>query len=342
MSSALRGLIFYLLGTFSAIAHAAPTLINGAGSTFAAPLYSKWAAEYRQVDPDVEINYQSIGSGGGIRQFIAGTIDFGATDDPMKDEEIKQAKGVVYHVPTAIGGVVITYNIPGLLLREGEHLRLTGEVLADIFLGRISKWDDAKIKALNPNLKLPPQFIVVATRADGSGTTAVFTEYLASAHKEWKSVVGKGKSVKFPTGLAGKGNEGVTGLVRQNPGAIGYVELTFAIVNKLSIAAIKNPTGEFIFPTLESLTAAATTKGIGQNLQVSLLNSSVKGAYPLAALTYLLINKNMSAEKAVKFQGFLNWAMTKGQEIAPSLHYAPLPDALLKKVKPVLTSLTSP
>lgn len=322
---------------------AAPTLINGAGSTFAAPLYSKWASEYRQADESVEINYQAIGSGGGIRQFTAGTIDFGATDDPMKDEEIKQVKGTMFHLPTAIGGVVITFNVPGLEVTDTKPLRLTGEVLAEIFLGKISKWDDAKIKTLNPGVKLPPQIIVVATRADGSGTTAVITDYLSQAHPEWKSKVGQGKAVKFPTGLGGKGNEGVTGLVRQNPGAIGYVELTYAKVNKLPMAAIKNPAGEFVSPTLESLTAAAATlKTVPADLRITLLNAPGKTAYPIAAATYLLLNKNMNAAKAPKMIGFLNWALSKGQQVAPTLNYAPLPDALLKRAQSVVTQMSAP
>lgn len=326
---------FKIMGIFSALflainAMAAPTLINGAGSTFAAPLYAKWVAEYKQIDSSVEINYQAIGSGGGIRQFLAGTIDFGATDDPMNDKEIKEAKSPMLHVPTAIGGVAITYNIPGV----PKGLKLTGELLAEIYLGTITKWDDAKIKALNPEAKLPSQFIVVASRADGSGTTAVFTEYLSGASKDWKDKVGKGKAIKFPTGLGGKGNEGITGLVRQNPGAIGYVELTYAMVNNLALASIKNPAGEFVEPSLASLTAAAgSVKTVPADLRLSLLNAPGKTAYPISAFTYLLVSQKMDANKGPKMIGFLKWALDKGQTVAATIHYAPLPDVVLKRTK---------
>ncbi|MGE0762194.1 MAG: phosphate ABC transporter substrate-binding protein PstS [Bdellovibrionales bacterium] len=320
----------------------APILVNGAGSTFAAPLYAKWAAEYRQLDPSIEINYQSIGSGGGVRQFIAGTVDFGATDDPMNDDEVKQVKGAMFHLPTAIGGVVITFNIPGLEVTEAKPLRLTAEVVAEIFMGKITKWDDAKIKTLNPALKLPAQFIVVASRADGSGTTAVFTQYLSDNSAEWKAKVGNGKAIKFPTGLGGKGNEGVTGLVRQNPGAIGYVELTYAKVNKLPMAAIKNAAGEFVAPSLESLTAAAANmKSVPADLRLSMRNTTGKTSYPIAAFTYLLVNQNMSANKSGKFVEFLNWALDKGQTVAPTLNYAPLPEAVLRRAKQVVAGMSA-
>lgn len=317
--------LLVLTGSF---ANAAPTLINGAGSTFAAPLYAKWIAEYRAIDTSVEINYQAIGSGGGVRQFIAGTLDFGASDDPMKEEEVKQVKGGVAHLPMAIGAVVITYNIPGVT----AGIKLTPEVVADIYLGKITKWDDAKIKSLNPEEKLPPQFIITAFRADGSGTTAVFTEYLASQSQEFLAKIGKGKSVKFPTGLGGKGNEGVTGLVRQNPGAIGYVEMTYAKVNNLPIASIKNKSGQFIEPGVDSVVAAAA--GINPptgDLKMSIMNSSAKTAYPIASYTYVLLNPGMPAEKAAKLYGFLKWALGPGQDKAASLHYGPLPESVKKR-----------
>ena len=323
---------------FTINAWAAPTLINGAGSTFAAPLYAKWVAEYKQIDPQVEINYQAIGSGGGIRQFIAGTVDFGATDDPMKKDEIEQVKGGVYHLPTAIGGIAITYNVPGVT----KTLKLTAEVIADIYLSKITKWDDAKIKALNPGITLPPQFIVVAYRADGSGTTAVFTEYLSGASAEWLGKAGKGKSIKFPTGLGGKGNEGVTGLVRQNPGAIGYVELTYAKVNNLTMAAIKNPAGQFVEPSLDSLTAAAASvKNVPADLRLSLLNAPGKTAYPISVFTYLLVSQKMDNNKGPKLVGFLNWALDKGQTVASTINYAPLPEVVLRRAKQVVGMMST-
>jgi phosphate transport system substrate-binding protein len=303
---------------------AAPTLISGAGATFPAPLYAKWAAEFKTIDPSVEINYQSIGSGGGVRQFIAGTTDFGATDDPMKDDEIKQVKGSVVHVPMAIGAVVVTYNIPGVT----KALKLTPELIADMFMGKITKWDDPKIKALNPDAKLPASSIVPAFRSDGSGTTAVFTEYLATHSQEWTGKVGKGKSVKFAVGLGGKGNEGVTGLVRQNPGAIGYIEMTFAKVNNLPMAAIKNKAGQFVEPSADSILAAASgAKPAGADLRVSILNAAGKTAYPVASFTYLLINRQMDAAKYGKIKEFVKWALGPGQDRATVLHYGTVPDS---------------
>ena len=236
-------------------AHGAPMLLNAAGATFPAPLYAKWFSDYRQVDPSVEVNYQAIGSGGGVRQFIAGTTDFGASDDPMKDSEMKEVKGGMLHIPTVIGGVVMTYNIAGVK----TSLHFSPEVIADIYMGKITKWNDPMIMALNKGVHLPSQNIIVCYRADGSGTTAIFTGYLASHSNHWMQSVGAGKAVKFPTGLGGKGNDGVTGLVRQNPGAIGYVEMTYAMINHLPMAGIKNSRGQIIAPTLEALTAACVS-----------------------------------------------------------------------------------
>ncbi len=332
----ITGFMCVALSLVAYAASAAPTLINGAGSTFAAPLYSKWIAEYRSIDKSVEINYQSIGSGGGVRQFIAGTTDFGASDDPMKDEEIKQLKGPMVHIPTALGAVVITYNIPGVT----QSLKLTPELIAEIFLGKVTKWDDAKIKALNPGLTLPSQMIVVAFRADGSGTTAVFTEFMAAKSPEWLAKVGKGKSVKFPTGLGGKGNEGVTGLVRQNPGAIGYVEMAYARVNNLPMASIKNKSGQFVTPSLESVTAAAASlKAIPADLRMSVLDAAGKETYPISAFTYMLVSKQMDSTKGPAFLSFLRWALDKGQDLAQGLSYAPLPKAVQEKAKQALAGI---
>lgn len=322
-----KGISLMIASALLSSAQAAPTLINGAGSTFAAPLYSKWIVEYRSKDPSVEINYQSIGSGGGIRQFIAGTTDFGATDDPMKDNEIKQARNGAIHLPTAIGAVAITYNLKGV-----NGLRLSPEVIADIYSGKVTKWNDERIKKLNPKENLPNQFIVVCHRADGSGTTAVFTEYLSQVTPDWKSKIGHGKSVKFPTGLGGKGSEGVTGLVKQNPGAIGYVEMTFARVNKLPMAAIRNKSNQFVEPTLESVSAAMKSlKSISADLRLKFLNAPGKEAYPIAAPTYIVVPQEMPAEKGEKIVNFLKWALTDGQKLATELEYGALPAGVAQK-----------
>lgn len=340
---ASRGLATWILAlgvlTMTGNIWATPLLINGAGSTFAAPLYSKWIAEYRSVDSSVEVNYQAIGSGGGVRQFIAGTTDFGASDDPMKDDEIKQLAGPMIHVPMAIGAVVITYNLPAAT----KPLRFTGEVLSEIFLGKITKWNDPKIRVLNSEVKLPEQPIVVAFRADGSGTTAVFTEYLSSQSKEFETTVGKGKSVKFPAGLGGKGNEGVTGLVRQNPGAIGYVEMTYAKVNNLPMAAIKNKAGQFVEPSLASLKdAAGSVKAVPADLRLSILNAPGKAAYPIASFTYLLLRKDLDPAKGPKLKAFVQWALDTGQSFAEGLNYGILPDVVLVKAKQAVNAVKSP
>ncbi|MCB9084226.1 MAG: phosphate ABC transporter substrate-binding protein PstS [Bdellovibrionaceae bacterium] len=312
-------------------AFAAPVLVNGAGATFPYPLYAKWFSTYRQVDPTVEINYQSIGSGGGIRQFLAGTTDFGASDAPMKDSDLAKAKTPILHIPTTLGAVAVTYNVPGL----NQSLNVTSDVLARIFMGEIKKWDDEAIQKLNPKAKLPKnQFIVVCYRSDGSGTTSIFTDYLAKVSPEWKSQVGQGKSVKWPTGLGGKGNEGVTGLVKQNPGAIGYVEMTYASTNKLPVFAIQNKKGEFISPSVAavSLAAAGALETMPDDYRVSITDAAGKGTYPIAAFTYLLVHQQMENPKGEKLVKFLRWAMDQGQRFAPDLNYAPLPKSLISKV----------
>lgn len=324
----LVGALLILAGSAAA---ESPLLINGAGATFPYPLYAKWFSVYREVDKSVEINYQSIGSGGGIRQFLAGTTDFGASDAPMSDEEMAQAKGGTFHIPTVLGAVAITYNIPGFK----ESLNLNQEVLAKIFMGEIKKWDDEAIMKLNPKVQLPKnQYIVVCYRSDGSGTTSVFTDYLAKVSPEWKQKVGAGKSVKWPTGLGGKGNEGVTGLVKQNPGAIGYVEMTFASTNKLPMAALKNKQGEFVAPTVSavSLAAAGALGKMPADYRVSITDAEGKGVYPISAFTYLLVNQQMANPKGEKIVKFLKWSMADGQSFAAQLNYAPLPKALVSKV----------
>src|SRR5262245_58746538 len=247
----------------------AQMLMNGAGATFPYPIYSKWFDEYTRVDPEVRFNYQSIGSGGGIRQITERTVDFGATDGPMNDEQLKKAPGELFHIPTVLGSVVATYNLPG-----SPQLRFTGELLADIFLGKITKWDDERIKALNPSAALPSQPIVVVHRSDGSGTTYIWVDFLSKVSKEWEQKVGRGTSVNWPVGLGGKGNEGVAGQVKNAPGALGYVELAYAITNKLPAGAIKNPAGKFVEATIESTSAAAgAVSNMPDDFRVSLTNA---------------------------------------------------------------------
>ena len=303
--------------------------LTGAGATFPYPLYSKWFSDYA-ARTNVKINYQSIGSGGGIRQLIEGTVDFGASDSPMSDEEMAKAKGgPVLHVPTVMGADVITYNVEGL----SHPLNLTGEVIANIFLGHIKKWNDARIAALNGDAKLPNQDILVVHRSDGSGTTYIFTDYLSAVSPAWKSGPGRGKEVQWPTGLGAKGNEGVAGQVKQTPGAIGYTELAYAKQNRLAYAAVKNAAGEFVLPTLESITAAAagtlTTLPENTDYRVSIVNPPGAGAYPIASFTWILIYQNQpDAEKGRKVVEFLRWALREGDAAATALDYAPLPAQL--------------
>jgi len=300
--------------------------LTGAGATFPYPLYSKWFSDYA-ARTNVKINYQSIGSGGGIRQLIEGTVDFGASDSPMTDEEMGKAKGgPVLHIPTVMGADVITYNVEGL----SRPLNLTGPVIADIFLGRIKKWNDARIAALNGDATLPNQDILVVHRSDGSGTTYIFTDYLSAVSPAWKNGPGRGKEVQWPAGLGAKGNEGVAGQVKQTPGAIGYVELAYAKQNRLAYAAVQNSAGEFALPTIESITAAAA--GVMARLpensdyRISIVNPPGAGAYPIASFTWILIYQNQpDAEKGRKLIDFLRWSLREGDGSASALDYAPLP-----------------
>lgn len=303
--------------------------INGAGATFPYPLYSKWFSEYGKQNTEVQINYQSIGSGGGIRQFLDRTIDFGASDTPMTDEQLAKSTIPIIHIPTVMGAVVIAYNLPGV-----NELKLTPELVANIFLGKVPKWSDPAIKALNPALGSDSSIIVVH-RSDGSGTTAIFSDYLCKVSNDWKTKVGQGTALNWPTGLGGKGNEGVTGLVKQTPGSLGYVELVYAETNKLAIATLKNKAGEFVRPTLQSITkAAASLKDMPNDFRMSITDPDGKDAYPIAGLTYLLVYKVMpDPVKAAGLVRFLKWSMDEGQKLAPRLLYAPLPNLLLKKVK---------
>ena len=312
---------------FSANA-SAQMMINGAGATFPYPIYSKWFDEYAKVDPSVRFNYQSIGSGGGQKQILAQTVDFGASDGPMSDENLAKAPGKILHIPTVAGAVVMTYNVPG-----NPSLKLDGETIADIFLGKIKKWNDPKIAASNPGAKLPDNEIVVVHRSDGSGTTFIFTDYLSKVSGEWKQKAGNNTSVNWPTGIGGKGNEGVSGQVKQTPGAIGYVELIYALQNKMPYADLKNAAGEFVKPTIESVTAALATAEIPDDFRFSMTNAPGKEAYPIAGATWLLVyQQQKDAAKGKKLVEFLKWAAKDGEKMAKDLQYAPLPDTLQQRV----------
>ncbi|MBC7693689.1 MAG: phosphate ABC transporter substrate-binding protein PstS [Methylotenera sp.] len=321
------------LGMNGNVAAAAVQTINGAGATFPYPLYSKWFSEYRKVDPSLEINYQSIGSGGGVRQLLEKTIDFGASDAPMTAEQMAKTQLPILHIPTVLGAVAITYHLPGF---KGD-LRLSSEVLAELFLGKITKWNDPKLKALNPSLaaSLPDTFVMVAHRSDGSGTSAIFTDYLSKVSPEWKSKVGAGTALKWPVGLGGKGNEGVTGLIKQTPGGLGYVELVYAETNHLPVARLKNRSGVFVAPSPHSVSAAAAAEAANmpKDFRVSITDAQGKDSYPISAFTYLLVYQRMKATQAPQFRKFLDWALTDGQKLAQPLSYAPLPAELVKKVK---------
>jgi phosphate transport system substrate-binding protein len=309
----------------------AQSTLNGAGATFPYPIYSKWFSEYHKAHSDVQVNYQSIGSGGGIRQVLAGTVDFGASDGPMTDEQLGQAKVKILHVPTVLGAVVPAYNIPGVI---GE-VKFTPEALAGIFLGKITTWNDKALTAANPGVNFPNQAIVVIHRSDGSGTSYIFTDYLSKVSADWKNGPGKGTSVKWPVGLGGKGNEGVAGMIRQMEGSIGYVELIYALQNKITYGSMKNPAGEFVKASLESVTtAAASVKSMPADFRVSITNAPGKGAYPISSFTWLLIpTRSQDPNKGKILTDLLNWCETDGQKLAADLSYAPLPDTVVAKVK---------
>jgi len=309
----------------------AQSTLNGAGATFPYPIYSKWFSEYHKAHSDVQVNYQSIGSGGGIRQVLAGTVDFGASDGPMTDEQLGQAKVKILHIPTVLGAVVPAYNIPGV---SGE-VKFTPEALAGIFLGKITTWNDKALTAANPGVNFPNQAIVVIHRSDGSGTSYIFTDYLSKVSADWKNGPGKGTSVKWPVGLGGKGNEGVAGMIRQMEGSIGYVELIYALQNKITYGSMKNPAGEFVKASLESVTtAAASVKSMPADFRVSITNAPGKGAYPISSFTWLLIpTRSQDPNKGKILTDLLNWCETDGQKLAADLSYAPLPDTVVAKVK---------
>ncbi len=315
--------------------------LNGAGASFPAPIYQKWFTEYSNAHKGVQINYQSLGSGAGIRQVIAGTVDFGASDGPMTDEQLAQAQaaqGKVLHIPTVLGAVVPAYNIPGVK----QEIKFTPEVLAGIFLGKINSWDDPSITAANPGVRFPKKEIIVVHRADGSGTTYIFTDYLSKVSPAWNSQVGRGTSVKWPVGLAGKGNEGVAGQVRQIDGSIGYVELIYAVQNNISYGLVKNKSGNYIKATLESVTAAAAAAAANMpaDYRVSITDPAGKSAYPIASFTWLLIpQQSRDANKGRVLRDFCNWMLKEGQTEVGALSYAPLPKEVIKKLKVTIVDI---
>ena len=306
----------------------AQMMINGAGATFPYPIYSKWFDAYTKVDPSVRFNYQSIGSGGGQKQIMAQTVDFGASDGPMSDDNLSKAPGKLLHIPTVAGADVVAYNLPG-----NPALKLDADTIAAIFLGEIKKWNDPKIAALNPGVTLPDQEIVVVHRSDGSGTTYIWTDYLSKISPEWKAKVGTNTSVNWPTGIGGKGNEGVAGQIKQTPGALGYVELIYAIQNKMAYADVKNAAGKFVKASLESITAAMATAQIPDDFRFSITNASGEAAYPICGATWLLVyEQQQDATKGKKLVEFLKWAQKDGEKMAKDLDYAPLPESLQARV----------
>jgi len=303
--------------------------INGAGATFPAPIYTKWFSEYNKLHPNVEINYQPLGSGAGIRQITNQTVFFGASDGPMSDEQLKAAPDHIFHFPTVLGAVVPVYNIPGVK----ADLKFTGPVLADIYLGKITKWNDPAIKKLNPGVNLPATDINVVHRSDASGTTFIFTDFLSKISPEWKSKVGVNTSVNWPTGVGGKGSEGVTGVVTQSPGSISYVELVYALQNKISYGSVQNAAGEFLKGSVQSVTAAAAAAAptMPADFRVSITNAPGKGAYPISSFTWLLLYENPKNKAQAKaMNDFVKWAITDGQKYATDLGYAPLPANVVK------------
>lgn len=299
--------------------------INGAGASFPYAIYSKWFSEYSKANNDVQFNYQPIGSGGGIRQLIKQTVDFGASDAPMKNKDKKKAAWKVMHVPTVLGAVAVSYNqkeIPA-------GLKLDGTTLADIFLGKINKWNHADIKKLNPSVNLPNKDILVVRRADGSGTTKVFADFLSDVSSQWKDQIGTGKSLRWPVGIGAKGNDGVTALIEQTEGAIGYIDLAHAQKNNLKTIALKNKANEYIAPTVDSISAsAANLKTNGTDFTASIVNATGKGVYPISAFTYILLPIRDKDNKLTAIHNFINWALTDGQGYAAGLYYAPLPKSL--------------
>jgi phosphate transport system substrate-binding protein len=328
----MRKIVLLLVCVLLALPVLGQTTLNGAGATFPNPMYSKWFSEYHKIHSDVQVNYQPIGSGGGIRQVTAGTVDFGASDMPMTDKQLQEAKALnILNIPTVLGAVVPAYNIPGV---SGE-VKFTPDALAGIFLGKISKWNDKAITLANPGVNFPDKEIIVVHRSDGSGTTFIWTDYLAKISPEWKGQVGSDTSVKWPVGLGQKGNEGVAGSLRQMSGAIGYVELIYAVQNNIPYGSVRNAAGVFVKASLEGVTAAAASAPkMPADFRVSITNAPGKDAYPISSFTWLLIPaQSKDATKGKILSEFLNWMVTDGQKMTSALAYAPLPGNVAAKVK---------
>lgn len=334
-----------ILGTLLSLGTQAQAQVklNGAGATFPYIIYSKWFDLYHKKT-GIQFNYQAIGSGGGIRQVTEGTVDFGASDAFLSNKQlsdIKKKRGTaVLHIPTVMGAVVISYNLPSV----GSGLRLTPDVLADIFLGKIKMWNDSRIKKINKGKKLPSRAILVVHRSDGSGTTNIFTDYLSKVSKTWNKKVGVGKAVNWPIGLGGKGNDGVAGLVKQTEGAIGYVELAYAVQNKLSYASLKNKAGKYVKPTFKAVSAAAAgfVKDMPSDLRVSIVNAGGKDSYPIAGLTWLLIYQDMKDKRKAKaLKDFVTWALDEGESYAEDLYYAPLPKEIVAMCKKQVAKIST-
>jgi phosphate transport system substrate-binding protein len=340
----MKSIFLFLLGlTAFGLPAMAQLKLNGAGATFPYVIYSKWFDVYSKKS-GAQFNYQSIGSGGGIKQVTEGTVDFGATDAFLSDQQLADVrakqKSEVLHIPTVMGAVVVVYNVPEV----GAGLRLTPDVIAGIFLGEIVKWNDPRLVAINPNKTLPDLAIIVARRSDGSGTTNIFTDYLAKVSKTWAEKVGKGTAVNWPVGMGGKGNEGVAGIVKQAPGSIGYVELAYAVKNRLEYARVQNKAGNYVEPTFKAVSAAAAaaSKNMPQDLRVMITDADGKDAYPISAFTWMLVYNTMKdKEKAKALVGFLRWAMTDGQQYAEDLYYAPLPKEVLKICEKNINSIST-
>ncbi len=333
-SFVFKGLFISMIGAQALSLQAAESKTNailGAGATFPAPLYQKWFLEYKKENPSVEITYNPIGSGGGIKNLKEQTVDFGASDAPMSDEELKTSKKSILHIPTVMGAVVVSQNLGEMK----TPLKFTGETLAAIFLGTITKWNDPKIAATNSGVKLPDQDIVVVYRADSSGTTNIFTEFLSKVNADWKAKVGSGKSVKWPIGQGNKGNEGVASVIKNTPGAIGYIELVYAEQEHMTADEIQNKAGKFVKPSIKSVSeaAAGAVNTMPEDFRVSITNADGAASYPISAFTYILVYQEMGKEKGTEMVKLLNWMMDKGQAQAPSLFYAPLPKPVLAKAK---------
>lgn len=314
----------------------AQTKINAAGATFPDPIYEKWFSDYHNAHKDVQISYTPNGSGGGVKGVTDGTVDFGASDMPMTPQELSAAKGKILHFPTVLGAVVPIYNVSGV----SQDLKFSGPTLAGIFLGKIEKWNDKAIAADNPGVKLPGDDITVVHRNDSSGTTFIFTDYLSSVSPDWKTKVGASKAVSWPAGLGGQGNPGVTGLVKQTPGSIGYVELIYALQNKMGFGAVKNAAGNFVKASIQSVSAAAAGVTMPDDFRVSIVNASGKDAYPISSFTWMLIPEKINdPAKSKAIHAFLSWMLTDGQKSAPALSYAPLPSPVVSKVQKMLSSL---